>query len=153
MQSNMWHTFLTKNGTNNIIPDDVSIEDQVKMSFFFANSIYECENTDQLIQCYHTTMGFPATSTWYKAIEAGYFKGWSGLTSKRVRCFIKIVEETEMGHMDQRRAGIRSTLVPPETMAEPDSMELVPQTLLINCTSHVYMTTTDVEGKVYIHQT
>ena len=63
MQSNMWRISLTNDGTNNIIPDNVSIEDQVKMPSFFANSIYECENTDQLIQFYHTTMGFPATST------------------------------------------------------------------------------------------
>ena len=42
MQSNMWRISLTDDGTNNIIPDDVSIEDQVEMPSFFANSIYEC---------------------------------------------------------------------------------------------------------------
>ena len=153
MQSNMWRISLTDDGTNNIIPDDVSIEDQVEMPSFFANSIYECENTNQLIQFYHATMGFPAASTWCKAIDAGYFKGWPGLTSKRVRRFIKIVEETEMGHMDQRRAGIRSTRVPPDAESDPDSMELVPQTLLNDRTNHVYMTTADVEGKLYSDQT
>ena len=137
MQSNMWRISLTDDGTNNIIPDDVSIKDQVEMPSFFANSIYECENTNQLIQFYHATMGFPAVSTWCKAIDAGYFKGWPGLTSKRVRRFIKIVEETEMGHMDQRRAGIRSTRVPPDAESNQDLMELVPQTLLNDRTNHV----------------
>ena len=66
-----------------------------------------------------------------------------------MRRFIKIVEETEMGHMDQRRAGIRSTRVPPDAESDPDSMELVPQTLLNDRTNHVYMTTADVEGKLY----
>ena len=41
MQSNMWRISLTDDGTNNIIPDDVSIEDQVEMPSFFANNIYE----------------------------------------------------------------------------------------------------------------
>ena len=39
MQSNKWRIFLTDDGTNNIIPDDVSIEDQAEMPSFFATSI------------------------------------------------------------------------------------------------------------------
>ena len=69
----------------------------------FSNHIYECETTVQLIQFYHETMGYPCTSTWCKAITAGYFKGWPGLTAACVRRFIKVVEETEIGHMDQQR--------------------------------------------------
>ena len=98
-------------------------------------------------------MGFPATSTWCKVIDAGYFKGWPGLTSKRVQRFIKIVDETETGHMNQRRAGIRSTCVPPDTEPEPDSMELVPQTLHNDHINHIYMTTEDIEEKLYSDQT
>ena len=71
-------------------------------------------------------MAFPATSTLCKAIDAGYFKGWPGLTFKRVRCFIKIMDETEMSHMDQRRAVIRSTRVSLDIDPKPYSMELVP---------------------------
>ena len=153
MRSNMWRISLTDDGTNNVIPEDTGINDQVEMPSFFANSIYECENTDQLLQFYHATMGFPATSTWCKAIDAGYFKGWPGLTTKRVRRFIKVTDETELGHMDQRRAGIRSTRVPPDTAPETDAMEPVLQTPLNDRTHHVYMTTSDVEGKLYSDQT
>ena len=104
MRTNMWRISLLSDGGNNIIPeDDDDFSEEVKMPDFFANAIYECDNTDQLIQFYHATMGYPVTSTWCKAIDAGYFRGWPGLTSKRVRRFIKVVEETEMGHMDQRR--------------------------------------------------
>ena len=97
-------------------------------------------------------MGFPATSTWYMAIDAGYFKGWPGLTTKHVRRFIKVVDGMEMGHMDQRRASIRSTPVSPDTTAEPDSMGPVPKTSSNNRINHVYMTTTNVEGKLYSKQ-
>ena len=55
--------------------------------------------------------------------------------------------------MGQRRADIRSTRVPPDTTVKPDSIELVPQTLLNNHTNHVYLTTIDAESKLYSDQT
>ncbi|KAL7474374.1 LOW QUALITY PROTEIN: hypothetical protein ACHAW6_000349 [Cyclotella cf. meneghiniana] len=48
------------------------------------NSIYECENTEQLINFYYATIGYPVISMWIKAIDKGYFQGWRGLTSDRV---------------------------------------------------------------------
>ena len=110
------------------------------MPEILANSIYECETTGQLIHFYHATMGYPVTSTWCKAIDAGYFRGWPGLTSKRGRKFIKIVSKTEMGHMDQRKVGIPST----KSTTDPDSMEPVPQTPLNDKTHHVYMSIAEV---------
>jgi hypothetical protein len=151
MRTNMWRISLLSDGGNNIIPeDDDEFSEEVKMPDFFANAIYECDNTDQLIQFYHATMGYPVTSTWCKAIDAGYFRGWPGLTSKRVRRFIKVVEETEMGHMDQRRTGIRSTRA---TTNEPDSMDPVPQTPMNDRCHHVYMSITEMNGKVNSDQT
>ena len=151
LRTNMWRISLLSNGGNNIIPnDDDSITEDEKIPDFFANSIYECDNTNQLIQFYHATMGHPVISTWCKAIDAGYFRGWPGLTSKRVRRFIKVSEPTEMGHMDQRRIGIRSTK--PITK-EADSMEPVTQTPTNDRCHHVYMSITDIDGKLYSDQT
>eukprot|EP00804_Cyclotella_cryptica_P003026 CCRYP_006029-RA/>CCRYP_006029-RA protein AED:0.43 eAED:0.43 QI:0/0/0/1/0/0/5/0/250 len=48
-----------------------------------ANNLYECSNTSELINFYYSTMGHPVTSTWCKAIDQGYFRGWPGLTSDR----------------------------------------------------------------------
>ena len=151
LRSNMWRISLTPDGGNNIIPEDdiENITTNVPMPKFFANSIYECETTGQLITFYHATMGYPVVSTWCKAIDAGYFRGWPGLTSKRVRKFIKVVSETKMGHMDQRRTGIRST----NATTDSDSMEPVLQAPLNDRTHHVYMTITDVEGRLYSDQT
>jgi len=152
LKSNMWRINLIPDGGNTIIPDDDTsdITSDVKIPDFFANSIYECENLSQLITFYHATMGYPVVSTWCKAISAGYFQGWPSLTSKRVRKFIKTTSETEMGHMDQRKVGIRSTKTKP---TDPDSMEPVPQTPLNDKTHHVYMSIAEVEGRLYSDQT
>ena len=72
-----------------------------------------------------------------KTITAGYFKGWPGLTASRVRGFIKVVEETEMGHMDQQWQGTRSTK---PVSIKPDTMEEIPQLTNNNRSHYIYMT-------------
>ena len=106
MQTNMWCISLLYEGGSNIIPDysDGAMMPELgsmPITEGFPNNIYECETMSQLIQLYHATMGYHCTSTWCKAIAVGYFKGWPGLTAACIRRFIKVVEETEMGHMDQ----------------------------------------------------
>ena len=85
-----------------------------------------------------------------KTITAGYFKGWPGLTALHVRRFIKVVKDTDMCHMDQHRKG--SYLTKPVPI-EPNTMEEVPQLPKTNCSHHVYMEITDIDGKLYSDQT
>ena len=153
LSTNMWRISLIPDGGNNVIDPTITNDftSEVEMPSFFANSIYECENTGQLIKFYHAAMGFPVTSTWCKAIDAGYFRGWPSLTSARVRKFIKVVPETEKGHMDQRKVGIRSTSKPKK--AEPDSMTTVPQAPNNDKTHEVYMSISEMEGKLFSDQT
>ena len=104
----MWRISLLDEGVTNIIP---AYSDGAMMPHLgatpiiegFSNNIYECETPYQIIQIYHATMGYPCTYTWCKVITSGYFKGWPGLTAACVRRFTKVVEEIEMGHMDQHR--------------------------------------------------
>ena len=93
-------------------------------AFLQANSLYECNTTEDLIKFYHGCLLFPVKSTWLKAIKAGYFKGWSGLTDKRVQKYIKVVDETEKGHMNRVRQGQRSSKTPPKD----DHMDIPEQT-------------------------
>jgi hypothetical protein len=65
-----------------------------------ANSLYECNNTYQLINFYRATLNYPVVSTLVKAIDKGYLKGFFGLTLRRVRQHIKVNDESEKGHMD-----------------------------------------------------
>ena len=95
-------------------------------------------------------MGYPCKYTWCKAITEGYFKGWPGLTAACVRLFIKLLEETDIGHMDQQRKGTPSTKPIP---IDPDTMKDVPQFPNRDRSHHVYMTITDLEGKLYSDQT
>ena len=150
LKSNMWRISLIPDGGNNIIPNNDTSHSTSKMPDFFSNSIYECENIGQLINFYHATMGYPVTSTWCQAIDAGYFQGWPSLTSKRVRKCIKTTAETEMGHMDQCKVGIHSTKT---KRSDPNPMESVPQTPLNNKTHHVYMSIADIEGRLFSDQT
>ena len=105
-------------------------------------------------------MASPVISTWCKAIDAGYFQEWPSLTSKQVREHIKVVDETEMGHMDQRRTGIRSTRPkskqPPRPTPEQemvDAMECPPQSPNNDRCHQVFMTVAAVDGKLYSDQT
>ena len=55
-----------------------------------------------------------------------------------------------MDHMDQQRQGTLSTNPGP---IDPDTTEEVPQFPSNNRSHHVYMTTTDLDGKLYSDQT
>jgi hypothetical protein len=66
-----------------------------------ANSLYECNNTYQLINFYHATLNYTAVSMLVKAIDKGYLKGFASLTSCQVCQHIKVNNKTEKGHMDQ----------------------------------------------------
>ena len=97
-------------------------------------------------------MGYPVISTWTKAIDKGYFRGWRGPTSDRVRQFIKPSAQSEQGHMDQKRTGIRSTKSSfvntlPNPMDEPD------QAPNNDKTNIVFMTLAEVEGELFTDQT
>ena len=155
MQTNKWRIFLIDEGVSYIIPayrDGAMMPDLGATPIIedFSNNIDECETTCQLIQFYHATMGYPCTSTLCKAITAGYFKGWPGLTAARVRRFIKVVEETEMGHMNQQHQCTQSTKPIP---INPNTMEELPQLPNNDRNHHVYMTITDLDGKLYSNQT
>jgi hypothetical protein len=146
----LWRVSLLADGSNSIVPADQNIVQSPAV-----NGIYECENTGELIKFYYATMGYPVLSTWTQAIDKGYFRGWRGLTSDRVRRFIKPNEQCEQGHMDQRRTGIRSTksshaIPPPDTINTMEEPEQAPQN---DKTNMVFMTIAEAEGKLFTDQT
>ena len=62
-----------------------------------------------LIHYLHACAGFPKADTWIKAINAGHYIGWPGLTASRVRKYLGQNEITAMGHLKLQRQGVRST--------------------------------------------
>ncbi|KAL7478261.1 hypothetical protein ACHAW6_004033, partial [Cyclotella cf. meneghiniana] len=160
LNTRLWRVSLLHDGSNRIVPpytDTTDIYDVPEN--ILANSafhpIYECSNTSQLIHFYYATMGYPVISTWCKAIDKGYFRGWNGLTSDRVRKFIKPSEASEKGHMDQRRANIRSTKSSPvsRTSHENDHMIEHEQTPNNDKTNMVFMTMVEINGQLFTDQT
>ncbi len=66
-----------------------------------ANSLYECSNTNQLINFYYACFNYPTVSSLTKAIDRRYMRGWQRLTSQQVKHQIVVSPESKMGHMDQ----------------------------------------------------
>ncbi|KAL7482174.1 hypothetical protein ACHAW6_007869 [Cyclotella cf. meneghiniana] len=151
----LWRVSLIPEGSNNIVPTFNGIDDLYETTKHIqAHSvhqpIYKCTNTNQLINFYYATMGYPVISTWCKAINKGYFRGWNGLTSDRVQKFIKPSQAIEHGHMDQRQANIQSTK---PASIQPDHMVKHPQTPNNDKTNMVFMTMVDIDGQLFTDQT
>ncbi|KAL7481609.1 hypothetical protein ACHAW6_007288 [Cyclotella cf. meneghiniana] len=146
----LWQVSLQITDGHNTIPHDASIVSPTEPTQ--TNSIYACENTRQLIIFYYATMGYPVVSTWCKAIDKGYLRGWNGLTSERIRCFIKPSEHNLMGHLDQIHQGIRSTKSSSDSTT-PDPMEEPQQLPLNNNANMLFMTMVDIEEQLFTDQT
>ncbi len=106
---------LTDDGTPNIVPepDDVDFErtDGMIMAAmeWSINSIYECQNKEQLLKYHHASLGSHPKSTLSNTARAGYLQGCPGLTQDAINKFIMVEDATEMGHMKKSPAGARST--------------------------------------------
>jgi hypothetical protein len=125
----------------------------------WANSLYECLTTHKLTHFYYTCLNFPIVLTLILALNAGYLKGFLGLTANRVFCHIDVSIKSKRGHMDQVRQGIRSTK--PATTASlidlpadciDTNMDAVPQEPTNKCTHHVFMTICKVAGSISSNQ-
>ena len=62
-----------------------------------------------LVQYLHRCAFIPVMHTWTKAIDAGYFTTWPGLTSELVLKNLPKLPETAKGHLKKYRQNIRST--------------------------------------------
>ena len=43
-------------------------------------SAYDLPSVDALVRYFHAAAGFPVRDTWLKAIKAGNYRSWPGLT-------------------------------------------------------------------------
>eukprot|EP00804_Cyclotella_cryptica_P020406 CCRYP_012624-RA/>CCRYP_012624-RA protein AED:0.67 eAED:0.42 QI:0/0/0/0.75/0/0/4/0/921 len=135
-------------GGNNIVPPDHAFTHSQPQ----ANSICECSNTQQLIQFYYATMGYPVISTWIKAIDLGYCRGWRELTSNRV--WLNVDTWIKQGQAFAPQAShMNPTHTPTDSSSPPDTMELPDQAPNNNKTNMVFMTIAEVDGQLFTDQT
>ena len=74
-----------------------------------VNSIYECQNKEQLIKYYHVSLSSHVKSTLQAAARAGYLQGCPGLNLDGINKFVAVEDATEMGHTTNTPAGVQST--------------------------------------------
>ena len=98
-----------------------------------AFSDYDLPSVEYLLQYFHITADFPVQDTWIKAVQAGNFKSWPGLTFQNANKYFTMSKETTKGNMVQKRQNVRSTkrkhtnpiaLRPPKPVSTPTSNEL-----------------------------
>ena len=78
------------------------------------NNVYELPSTKQIVRYLHGCAGFPAKTTWIKAIRAGNYATWPHLTLQGVQKHFPESDETQQGHMRSIKQGIRSTKIKKE---------------------------------------
>jgi hypothetical protein len=74
-----------------------------------ANNVYELQNKQDIVRYLHQACCSPVPSTWIKAIEAGHFTTWPGLTADLVRKHLPKSIATTKGHLRGQPQGLRST--------------------------------------------
>ena len=163
----LWRVPLTSEGGDRITPPTAPSEYDPSSGIVFhakINSIYECENKEQLTKYYHASLGSHPKSTLIEAANSNYLRGCPGLDTTAIRKFIAVEDATEMGHMKQIQQGIRSTktksnrgrpakLKQEREAASQDAISIPEQVPGNEKTHEVYMTTMQAEGLVASDQT
>ena len=115
------------------------------------------QTKQDLVQYLHRCAFSPVVSTWTKAIDAGYFATWPGLTSELVRKHLSPSIATAKGHHQQDRQNVRSTkTVPsPSMFTQPNVMTTLPSSSedASAQANLVYVQPIELTGKVATDQT
>jgi hypothetical protein len=99
----LWHVCIVDDGwrTNLKIDDNVTTPQTTAV----VHSLYDCNNTQQLMHFFHACLFLLVVSTLTNAINKGYLKRFPGLTAQHVCCHVQINNATEKGHMDHTCQG------------------------------------------------
>ncbi len=82
--------------------------------------MYDLPSVNQTIKYLYAAAGYPVKDTWVKAINAGNYTTWPGLTATAVRKHFPESDETQKGHMKRQRQGLRSTQKLQTTMGDDE---------------------------------
>ena len=79
-----------------------------------AFSAYDLPSAEALVIYFHAAAGYPVRSTWLRAIEAGKFVSFPGLTLANAKRFCPSADKTIKGHLVQERQWTRSSRAKPQ---------------------------------------
>ena len=117
-----------------------------------ANNLYELGTKWDIATYLHKACFSPVPSTWLKAIDAGFFATWPGLTRELIQKHLLKSESTAKGHMRTAHVNQRST----KPKAAPSTPLMTTNTLPPGDNvqqQECYIRTIDVSCKVYTDQT
>lgn len=120
---------------------------------------YDLPSVQALVPYFHAAVGFPVRNTWLKAIKAGNYESWMGLTYNNAAMYCPSANETLRGHMVQTRQDVRSTKPKPKPATSKVSAQPVPDPVLTDEKSnefhirvpHCSKLYTDDTGRFLIH--
>ena len=93
-----------------------------------AYSAYDIPSVASLIFYFHAAAGYPVRSTWLKAIGSGNYSTWTGLTLTNATKYCPNATATLLGHLVQKRQGVRSTnMKAPTSLQQQQHMTSAPQ--------------------------
>ena len=72
-------------------------------------STYDLPSLEALIRYFRVLAGYPVGSTWLTAISTGKYSPWPVLTLANATKYFPSATVTIMGHLVQKRQGVRST--------------------------------------------
>ena len=118
-----------------------------------AYSAYELHSVEALIHYFHAAEGYSVRYTWLTAIISGNYSSWPGLTLVNATKYCPLATATIMGHLVQKRQGVRSTK--PKLPATSSSDQKLPQVhsnelhIQVTPISKLY---TDNTGRFPVHE-
>ena len=125
-----------------------SMPNTAKMATLETYSAYNLPSVDALIHYFHAAAGYPVRSTWLTAISAGNYSSWTGLTLANATKYCPSATATIMGHLVQKRQGVRSTKPKTKLPATSSPDQQLPQIL----SNELYLKVTPI-SKLYTYDT
>ena len=116
-------------------------------------SAYDLPSVAALIRYFHAAAGYPVRSTWLKAVGSGNYSTWPGLTLANTTKYCPTATATLLGHLVQKRQGVRSTKIKAPTSLQ-QQQHILPQ--VKSNELHVFVTPirklyTDDKGRFLVH--
>ena len=90
-------------------PSPLESEEETTEATLQAFSAYDLPSVEALVKYFHAAVGYPVRSTWLKAIEAGNYDSWPGLSFNNAARFCPSADETIKGHLVQTSQGKNSS--------------------------------------------
>ena len=89
--------------------EDPKADAQEEEATLEAFSAYYLPSVEALVIYFHAAAWYPVIYTWLKAIKAGNYESWPGLTYINTTKYCPSADYTIKGHMLQTRKSVQST--------------------------------------------